>query len=257
MNMQCEIIKDLIPLMADDVCSPQSKQAVSEHIQTCDTCRQFYEKAKIHPVFTFSTDEEAALKSMRSGFRKIKRRWAVSILLVIAFIPVVFLSWGQWNGRGISFTNINEIIIADTFLKDLKNGDYEAAFDHMDITSIQEDWLNEWFDEETLENMENDAQRVFCESASMLIDQGGITDYRFLAIDKQADSYTIYYTVIVNGQEQELSLYVNDQGIERFSGHGSFIDDPLSHFGQWSEYLWEEYEGCYYDPETKQYIYHD
>ena len=257
MTMQCEIIKDLIPLMEDDVCSPQSKEAVLEHIQTCDNCRQFYEKAKIQPVFELSTDETAALKSMKKGFRKIKRKWAVSILLVIALIPIIFLAWGQLNGRGVSFTNINKIKIADAFLSDLKEGDYEAAFHHIDITPIKEDWLGEWFDEKTLENIEEDAQRVFCESASLLIDTGGITDYQFLAIDKQTDSYMLYYTVIVNGQEQELLLNVADQGIIRFSNHGSFIDDPVAHFGQWSEYLWEEYEGCYFDPETKQYIYYD
>ena len=67
----------------------------------------------------------------------------------------------------------------------------------------------------------------------------------------------LYYTVIVDGQEQELLLNVADQGIIRFSNHGSFIYEPVAHFGQWSEYLWEEYEGCYFDPETKQYIYYD
>lgn len=257
MSIQCEIIKDLIPLMEDDVCSPQSKEAVLEHIQACDTCRQFYEKARIQPVFELDPDEKTALKSMKKGFRKIKRRWAVSILLVIALIPVIFLAWGQLKGRGISFTNISEIIIADTFLADLKKGDYKAAFNHIDITPLKENWLDEWFDEETLANMEKDAQRVFCESASLLIDNGGITDYQFLTIDKQADSYTIYYTVTVNGKEQELSLDVTDQGVNCFSSLGSFIDDPVSHFGQWSEYLWEEYKGCYFDPETKQYIYYD
>ncbi|MDE5698329.1 MAG: zf-HC2 domain-containing protein [Lachnospiraceae bacterium] len=257
MNMQCEIIKDLIPLMEDDVCSLQSREAVLEHIQTCSVCRQFYETAKTQPVFELSTDETAALKSMKKGFRKIKRQWAASILLVIVFVPVIFLSWGQFNGRGISFTNINELRIANAFLRDLKTGNYEAAFSHIDIAQIKEDWLDEWFDEETLENIEEDAQRVFCESASLLVDDGGITDYQFLGIAKQIDSYKIYYSVIVNGTEQELSLYVNDQGIERFGGNGSFLDNPIAHFGQWSEYLWEEYEGCYFDPETMQYIYYD
>ena len=36
MNKQsCELIKDLLPLYADDVCSSESRAAVAEHIAEC------------------------------------------------------------------------------------------------------------------------------------------------------------------------------------------------------------------------------
>lgn len=257
MKMQCEIIRDLIPLMEDDVCSPQSRDAVLGHIKTCADCRQLYENAKIQPVFELRTEEAIAQKSIKRGFRKVKRRWAASILLVVFLIPIVFLTWGQVSGRGVSFTNIHEILIAESFLRDLTKEDYEAAFSHMDIDSMKEEWLAEWFDEEKLENFAEDAQRVFCESASLLTEIGGIQDFEFLAIDQQPDFYRIYYTIAVNGEQQELSLGVTDDGIEYFFGNGSYIDDPVAHFGLWSEYLWQEYKGCYLDPETHQYRYRD
>lgn len=253
--MKCEIIRDLIPLIEGDVCSPQSKEAVLEHIKTCDNCRQLYEHSKIQPVFELSTDETTAQKSIEKGFRKVKRRWVASILLVIFLVPICFLALGQFTGRGISFTNINEMIIADAFLRDLKQEDYEAAFLHLDIEPMKERWLKEWFDKDKLENIENDAQRVFLESASILKDVGGIESFRFLAIDEQAECYTIYYTIVVNGTEQKLELDVTNKGIKSIWGDGSFIDDPVAHFAAWSEYLWQEYEGCYFDPETKEYVY--
>ncbi len=257
MKMQCEIVKDLMPLIEDDACSPQSKEAVSEHIKTCDSCRQMYENSKITPIFELSADERIAQKSIEHGFRKVKRRWAASILLVIFLVPIVVLSWGQIQGRGIAFTNINELLIAEAFLRDLKQEDYNAAFQQLDTALIKEEWVSRWFDEETLENFESDALRVFCESASLLKEAGGIESFQFLAIDKQAGCYTIYYTIVVDGTEQELTLTVTNNGVRSFSGHGSFIDDPVSHFGTWSEYLWQEYEGCYLDPDTKQYVYYD
>lgn len=131
--MKCEIIKDLIPLVEDDVCSPQSKEAVLEHIQTCAACREVYEKIKIQPVFKVSADEETARKSLRKGFRKVKRRWAFSLVIVLCLVPIALLTWGQFSGRGMSFTNLNKIRIADTFLRDLKKGNYEAAFKHVNI----------------------------------------------------------------------------------------------------------------------------
>ena len=188
--------------------------------------------------------------------RKIKRRWIASILVVILLVPICFLTWGQYHGRGISFTNINEILIANSFLKDLKKGDYETAFSHMNIEPLKKEWLDEWFDEEKLKNFDDDAERVFCESASLLIDAGGIQDFEFLAVDRQPDSYTVYYTVVVDGKEHALSMDITNDGIKSFFGAGSFINDPVAHFGAWSEYLWEEYEGCYFDTETKKYVYY-
>ena len=38
MNVSCDIIKDLLPLYLDDVCSNDSKTAVNEHIEACGKC---------------------------------------------------------------------------------------------------------------------------------------------------------------------------------------------------------------------------
>ncbi|MBE6857274.1 MAG: zf-HC2 domain-containing protein [Ruminococcus sp.] len=40
----CELIKDLLPLYADEVCSEESRKAVAEHISQCDNCRKELEK---------------------------------------------------------------------------------------------------------------------------------------------------------------------------------------------------------------------
>ncbi|MCL1829370.1 MAG: zf-HC2 domain-containing protein [Oscillospiraceae bacterium] len=39
MKMPCEIIKDLLPLYFDGVCSNDSKAAIDEHLADCDNCR--------------------------------------------------------------------------------------------------------------------------------------------------------------------------------------------------------------------------
>ena len=255
MKMQCEIVRDLIPLMEDDVCSEQSKKAVLEHVEECEECRRLYETAKIHPEFMLSAEETAVKEAVHKGFKKIKRRWLTSTFVVLILIPILYLSWGQYYGRGIAFTNINELVIARAFLSDLEQEDYEAAFLHLNLEPMKERWISEWFEEEKLENLEEDAMRVFCESASLLENVGGIDTPRFLAIDKQADCYRVYYIITVDSKEEQLTLDVTDRGVTNFIGSGSFIDEPVAHLGMWSEYLWQEYEGCYFDPETKQYIY--
>lgn len=214
-----------------------------------------YEKANIRPFFTLSANETTTEQSLKKGFRKIKQRWAASLLLLLLSVPLLYLTWGECSGRGLSYSNLNEMRITAHFLNDLKSGDYESTFSRLELEKKKNEWLNEWFDEETLKNYESDAKEVFLSSASLLRQAGGIQDFEFLAIDKQASSYAVYYTVTVDGEEQQLELYVNDNGVEYFSGEGSFISDPLAHFGAWQEYLWQEYGGCYFDPETKEYIY--
>lgn len=37
--MNCDIIKDLLPLYCDGVCSEETSRAVEEHLTTCPVCR--------------------------------------------------------------------------------------------------------------------------------------------------------------------------------------------------------------------------
>lgn len=255
MKMQCEIIRDLIPLIEDDVCSEQTQKVVLEHIEECEECKRLYGIAKSNPQFVLDSEEIVEKEVFDKGFKKIKRRWLSSVFAVLFLIPILYLSWGQYCGRGFSFTNINEFVIARVFLNALEKEDYEAAFQHLYLEPMRERWLSDWFEEEKLENIEEDAMRVFCESATLLKNVGGIENPKLLAIDEQPDHYVIYYTIEVNGKEEEFSMDVTDKGIIGFGGDGSFIDNPVAHFGAWSEFLWQEYEGCYFDLETSQYIY--
>lgn len=38
--MNCDIIRDLLPLYADDVCSEASREIVEQHLETCEGCRE-------------------------------------------------------------------------------------------------------------------------------------------------------------------------------------------------------------------------
>lgn len=41
-KIKCEVIRDLMPLVADDVASAESKELVNEHIEGCEVCRAYY-----------------------------------------------------------------------------------------------------------------------------------------------------------------------------------------------------------------------
>ena len=40
MKISCEIIKDLLPLYQDGICSDESRKLIEEHLQSCDECKE-------------------------------------------------------------------------------------------------------------------------------------------------------------------------------------------------------------------------
>lgn len=44
--MKCEIIRDLVPLYLDGVCSEETKKMVEEHLAECTECREYIEQLK-------------------------------------------------------------------------------------------------------------------------------------------------------------------------------------------------------------------
>lgn len=263
MKVTCKIVEDLLPLYVDNVCSDQSKRAVEEHLQECDKCRKLIENTQAVPVPHIEPDHPAADKAVKKGFQKIRLRWWVSILLVIVIVPLACLGWNQYHNRGIHYSNVYEYQLGNKFMELLKKGNYEKAYEYIDIDGLKQEWLEEWFEEEELTNFEKDGLAKFCELGRKLDEQGGIESYEYIGISfsgAETDGtkvYRILYRIQFNGSKIIVHLDVSNDGVERFSGGESFVDDPLAQFSIWAEYLWQDYEGCYYDPETKQYIYYD
>ena len=257
MRLSCEIVEDLIPLYEDGVCSSQSREAVEEHLQACDKCRQLITSARNVAIPTAEPEKPAADRVVLKSFRKIRLRWWVSLLLIVVLIPFGILGWNQYQGDGIHFTNLHERFLAETFLFRLQKGDYEGAYSRIDIEPMKAYFLAEWFDIDTLANMEEDGLRIFCQVAAGVEEIGGITEYEYIGIRKTPFDYELIYSVTVAGESRKLEVTVTDNGIQSFHCDGSFLEDPLANFAIWGEYLWQFYEGCYFDPETGGYIYYD
>ena len=41
--MDCNVVRDLIPLYIDECCSEESAIIVKEHIESCDACKKLFE----------------------------------------------------------------------------------------------------------------------------------------------------------------------------------------------------------------------
>lgn len=71
MNNNCNIIKDLLPLYADGVCSKESCTLVEEHIKECSACRSELETMG-NDIKLPSAKDTAALKRIKRRIRAEK-----------------------------------------------------------------------------------------------------------------------------------------------------------------------------------------
>ena len=85
----CELIRDLLPLYLDDVCSPVSREAVREHISECGECSELLRKMQDNGIENDLTNEKN--NARRNQPKKLRRSGAVagSVITAILMIPVL------------------------------------------------------------------------------------------------------------------------------------------------------------------------
>ena len=100
MKISCEIIKDLLPLYHDGVCSNDSKTMVEEHLAHCDSCKAelqvMDDELPINNVEQHLNEAEAVKKLSRrwkKGMRKSLLKGILITILIIALIALVLYSF--------------------------------------------------------------------------------------------------------------------------------------------------------------------
>ena len=129
MKYSCDLIRDLLPLYCDRVCSNDSAEAVEEHIGTCEECKNIYMGMQQSISMDSARYEKQELASMQEVKKKIKKRntmfasigIAVGISFVIIVIRVLLvagvISFAVQDGwkRCYTSTDINDYGVFEEF----------------------------------------------------------------------------------------------------------------------------------------------
>ena len=96
MTFSCEIIRDLLPLYIDGVCSEKSKDAVKTHLSECDGCRKCFEKMSFANDFSKVKINDLEDSKMAESLKKVKSEINGRIKKVIigAVLIALFLTGG-------------------------------------------------------------------------------------------------------------------------------------------------------------------
>ena len=104
MNTECSVIRDLLPLYADEVCSDASRELIEKHLPECPECAAELEKIRSHEIEAGLQDEKAQVIQYQA--KRFKRRSAAvgSVIAGIFMIPVlVCLIVNLASGEGLSW----------------------------------------------------------------------------------------------------------------------------------------------------------
>lgn len=89
--MDCEVIKDLIPLCKEGICSKESKKLVEDHIKTCESCKNYFLSLDDNEI---SNNEPLEFLSESINKNKRNRGFMIgSLILSIFLIVFSFLTY--------------------------------------------------------------------------------------------------------------------------------------------------------------------
>lgn len=111
MKLDCEIIKDLLPLYADNVCSGKSKAAVEEHLKECAACGEELKAMKDPKLLKL---EKGTVIIGR--YRRILMNKIVFFLICVLVFPLVNAAYAFQTGTAIHETVLFTIISMLTFV---------------------------------------------------------------------------------------------------------------------------------------------
>ena len=115
MKTDCNIIRDLLPLYADDVCSKESRALVDEHLQECPDClEELVNLRKSEIEDRLGAEREDVIRKQK---KQMGRRSAAigSVLAWIFLIPVViclFINRLQGGGMGWFLITLASVAVA-------------------------------------------------------------------------------------------------------------------------------------------------
>lgn len=98
MKLSCEVVQDLLPLYCDEVCSPESRQAVEAHLEDCEKCRaDLYFMEQDMKASSVQVQEEKIVQTAAAAWKKGKTqafiRGCLIALLCVAVLAVGFCSF--------------------------------------------------------------------------------------------------------------------------------------------------------------------
>ena len=119
MKNSCEVIRDLLPLYADDACSQDSRRMVDEHLAECTECSGILKRLQNNEIENDLQMEKQDV--IEYGARKFKRRSAtvgstVSGMFMIPILVCLVINLAAGSAMGWFFIVLASLAVAASLI---------------------------------------------------------------------------------------------------------------------------------------------
>ncbi len=129
-KIPCDVIRDLLPLYIDDICSEKSHSLVEEHLEECDDCRSCYEDMKNDLPKVLSPEEMDSIDELREFLRAAGKRTeelAIELAKRLTFKRIIIIGVIMLIAFTAHYLNTNTDTIPEEFISvketyELENG---------------------------------------------------------------------------------------------------------------------------------------
>lgn len=219
-QINCDIIKDLIPLYSEGLCSDAGKAAVERHIEGCEGCRKLLETS-------VPREKTPPVPGERNVFKKLSRRFKINLAVIISLGVVLlgvlgtvgYLLVGQIvkDDGMVSFETIGQSIEAKKLAKLIADKKFEEY-----IETAYCGGVSDWYGTEEYEKIKEHNAAKFAEMYNDIVGDRKlkkITAHSEYARYLQINRYDISNDVTIvfeDGATLEFAFY--RQADNRYSG---------------------------------------
>ena len=105
-DINCNIIRDLLPLYEDNTVSEDTAELVRDHLKDCPACRKELQRMRT-PVSVPPVTDAELLKQFLDGIKKARRKRILIALCVIAALAALAAAFCLWYTRPMSFADLS------------------------------------------------------------------------------------------------------------------------------------------------------
>lgn len=147
-EIECCVVKDILPLYAENLCSEETSEIVKEHIENCESCRKLSEKIEIEEkVPEKIPDETKVLKKINKKIELSKKFVIVAMCVLIAVLIPAAVLWGNM------FWQNEKIPSFETIARNKEVKEYSDLIENGKFHSFAR-WISlNWAEAEYFENM--------------------------------------------------------------------------------------------------------
>ncbi len=194
-KIPCDLIKDMIPLYKEKLCSEKTEKIISEHLAECEECRKLISDISI-PETNISAvpDESSAFKKINRKIKLGKRKIRILAAFLVVIIGIlIYLTAGQIlkNYSEIcdlqSFETVFQSIEVRSIAKEFASGNIDEFVKHISYDNIVAETNNKFLSEDIRKEETKVLKKLYDDSyGKKKIKKIKIkTEYSFVYVEKK------------------------------------------------------------------------